>query len=233
MADIRSYNSLAYAVRTNSSVPPPSSIVDGDIILIISMTGAADPATQSFPAGFTAVTEGDWPITWSNEGWDLSIAAAWKVASSESGNYTVTHNSAGAEAAVYSISGADTTTPINPNPTVGSGTDTNGVAPSIVTPRNASAVIGAWGSWDAAGPTSPPGGSTPTFTETYDGGATGVFYAAHGVLATAGDTGDKTVVNNNGSGKPWRAGLICVQAAAGGAPADVFLAYTINGAQIV
>jgi hypothetical protein len=61
------------------------------------------------------------------------------------------------------------------------------------------------------GTSSPPAGATPTFTEQWDPASdTHLMYAATGVLATAGATGDKTQSNRNGAGEPWTAWLVAV-----------------------
>jgi hypothetical protein len=151
--------------------------------------------------------------------WQVRVRLYTKVASGESGNYTWSHSAAYTEAIIYAISGADTATPVSPNPSSGSGTGTTSTAPSVTTERDSSVVIWAGSAWDKAGPASPPTGTTPTFTEYYDGGNDGVFYSAAGVLATAGATGTKSVTTGNNSDNPWVAGLIAINASSGGAAA--------------
>ena len=217
MAVIETTSTVSYAARTNTTITAPSGIVNGDVLLAILDIGQSSAPTVTPPSGFTEITTTGWPMAINAaDPWQVRVRAYTKIASSESGNYTFSHSSAYSEAIMYRISGADTTTPVNPNPTSGSGNSTTSIAPGITTPRNNSVVVFVSGAWNAAGPTTPPTGTTPTFTEYFDGGAGGVFYSAAGVLATAGATGDKSNTNGNGNSWPWVAGLICIQAASGG-----------------
>lgn len=85
------------------TVVPGGSITDGDILLDISFTDAAN-ATPALPAGFTAFT--GMPESSTFDG--LTLMAGWKKAASESGNYvsTDTHNMV---AVVCTLTGEDAT----------------------------------------------------------------------------------------------------------------------------
>ena len=210
---------LTNGSRSNSVLPAPSTIVNGDILLAILIVGNSAAPSVTPPAGFSEIT--GYPIVYGKtDPWYVNIHAFVKVASSESGNYTFTHTTAYSEGIIYAISGADTSSPETPNATNASytgGEPFSGqtwTAPGLTTSRDGSAVFFVAACWDAAGPTVPPTGTTPTFAEDFDGGSGGVFYAASGILATAGATGNKSTANANASSSsPWGAGLICIQSA--------------------
>ncbi len=205
MATIRATpGTVTVGSRTNTTIPAPAGIQDGDILLaLLDVGGSTSPAVTP-PSGFTEITTTGWPLTYARaDPWQVKVHAYWKVASSESGNYTFTHSSASTEAIMFAISGADTTTPVSPTSThyetnLGN-TQNTMVAPGLTTPRDSSVVVGAWSNWNGMN-TTPPTGTTPTFTEYFDGGAGGVFYVCGGTLATAGATGDKTL---SIGGKGW------------------------------
>jgi len=157
--------------------------------------------------------------------WQVKVRAFYRVADgSEGSSFAFTHSSASTEAIIYAISGADTTDPVQPAPTqyssgTGVNADTTLTAPGLTTPVDSSVVIFFGSCWNDMN-TSPPSGTTPTFTEYYDGGSGGVFYSAAGVLSTAGATGDKSITigaNEYGVG----CGLICIQASTGGGASAV------------
>lgn len=209
-------STLAAGTRTNSTITAPASIANGDVLLyILSIGGAAGP-TATPPAGF-AIVDASWPMAYSRpDPWAVKVYAWWKIASGESGNYAATHSSAATEGYIYRITGADAT-PINPTPTKTE--DSNNVpeegtltAPGLTTPVDGSMVISVYGVWDTLGASTPPAGTTPTFTERKDSGA---LYVADGILATAGATGDKSITMTPNQ-QAWAAGLISIEAAVGG-----------------
>lgn len=219
---VASTSTLAYGTRTNSTITAPSGIADGNVLVAILHVGdaTAEPSLAvTPPAGWTELTGS--PIEASRpDPYTLSLRFYSKVASSESGNYTFTHASGESEGIIYRLTGASTTSPINPNPTVNESVD-NPVATgqtttglSITTAVNGSLVIMASDAWDGP-PTDPPTGTTPTFTERYQGT---IFYACDGVMATAGATGDKSHANANAStALPWCCVMIAVATAAAAA----------------
>ncbi|MGH8562709.1 MAG: hypothetical protein ACREXW_00960 [Gammaproteobacteria bacterium] len=214
-AAVRATTSIALGNRTNTVFTAPAGLANNDILLAIMTCG--DGGDQTVPAvtpptGFTQLT--GFPIAISEaDPYAVGLRAFWKLAASESGNYTFTHGAADSEGVMYAISGADAT-PINPNPSTNTGLGASSVALGLTTPVNGSLVVLATHVWNAAGPTSPPTGTTPTFTERYDPGAGGILYVADGVLATAGATGDKTLTSANGPSHKWGATLICIEAGA-------------------
>lgn len=203
---------LSNSLRSNSTLTAPTGIANNDILVACLIVGNTSAPTVTPPSGFSEVT--GYPIIYSKptDPWYVNIHVYTKVASSESGNYTFTHGSAYTEGIIYAVEGADTSTPVSPTPTqvTYSNADTV-VAPSITPARNSSAIFWVGGAWDASGPATPPAGTTPTFTEDYDPGTGGVFYAASGVLAIAAATGTKSVTFNQGF-LPCGGGMVCIQA---------------------
>lgn len=227
-AAVRSITSLALGNRTNSTFTAPAGLADNDILLCVMCCGDAGDQTAPAvtpPSGFTQLT--GFPVTISQaDPYATALRVFWKLAASESGSYTFTHGAADSEGVLYAISGADAT-PINPDASTNTGNDTAGVvtALSVTTPVNDSLVIWACVCWNSSGSATPPTGTTPTFTERYDPGASGIIYVADGVLGTAGATGDKNVTTSNGNGR-WAATLISIEAGAGGggaAPVQPFM----------
>lgn len=213
-AAYRSHTTLTYASRTNSTITAPSGIQNDDILVIIFQIAASGtPPTPTTPTGFSVAT--GFPVSITDTGnFRMDTRIYWKVASSESGNYTVTHSSASSDAVMLAASGGNTSTPLNPNPTTNNGTGTSSSAPGLTTVENDSLIIHWSISWALGGGMSPPTGSTPTFTERVDSSSL-VTYMSTGVLATAGATGNKSQTVNGDGTTPWRAGLIAINAATG------------------
>lgn len=109
------------------------------------------------------------------------------------------------------LTGVDTSTPV-PQVTFNSGTGSTTTATGLTTSRDNSVVIFNAFAWDGypGSNGSPPTGTSPTFTERFDGGANSR-YVAEGSLLVAGATGDKTQSSANQSANPWLAQLIEVQ----------------------
>lgn len=213
----RSFSNTTYASRTNNTITAPSGIQDGDILLLGGVVGAATEAPDPTPpSGFTAVplTTGTWPIDNSDAGsFNLEFRVWYKVASGESGNYTVTHSAASSQHWMACYSGGDTADPIGEATAQGGNSQTStalGVTPTV----DESMVVFASHDWGSlTNNLTPPTGSTPTFTERMD---TTVCYVADGVLTTAGATGNKSHTNNNDNAVvPFAASLIVINAAPG------------------
>jgi len=176
-------------------------------LILFHVVESASPPAQTLPAGFTRFTGSPWSITLGAD--TAKMEVAWKLASSESGDYTVTHASALAEGVVIAISGGDTGT--TPQITRNNGTGTTSTATGLTPVANDSLIVFVDNVWQFMGALSPPTGTTPTFTEQFDAG-TSVIYVATGVLATAGATGNKAHTNSNVAGDPWQAFLVSVEA---------------------
>lgn len=204
----RSVSATTYASRTNTTITAPSGIVNGDILLLLILTGGASPATATLPAGFTALVTD----SVSDGSFTVNRILAWKVASSESGDYTCTHAAGSSQGAIVCVSDGNTgVTPTFSNNEGSGGTTT---ALGITTPSDAALVVFFVHNWGdaASGFASPPAGTTPTFTQRFDYTAgTGLIYVATGVLATAGATGDKTQNNGGVAGSAWAGMLIGIK----------------------
>jgi hypothetical protein len=220
---VRSSSTLAFGTRTNSVIPAPSTIVNGDLLLAILNVGDPSllpPIALTGPAGFTEATGSPFG-TDRTDPYTISLRVFWKIAASESGSYTFTHGSASTECLMYALSGAHATTPLSPNlttnkdanPGVNDGQTT--VALGLTTAVNDCFIIMAEALWDDTTGMVVPTGTTPTFTQRLKGTLT---YVSDGTLTTAGATGNKTHTNgNNFTTVPWVSMLISVQPAAAGA----------------
>lgn len=207
----RSISSVTYASRTNTTVTAPASIIDGDILVLMFIIGAAGtPPTPTLPSGFTVIQG---PTTINDGSFQVTRRLAWKVCSSESGNYTVTHSSASSQGVIIAVSGGNTgATPVTSS---NSGTGSTSTGTGITTPSDNSWVGFMGHNWNLFGSTSPPSGTTPTFTERLDA-TTSLIYCADGVLATAGATGNKSHTTPNNSIQPWAQFMIAIGEAGGG-----------------
>ncbi len=209
----RSSSATTYASRTNTMLTAPSGIQNGDLLVIVFDIGAASPPTPTPPSGFTALPNFSSPMAMTASGFTVNMYAWYKFASSESGNYTVTHASASSQGYIAAITGANTTTPFSPNPTKNTGTGTTTTATGLTTPYDTSLVMFISSDWGStANNLTAPTGSTPTFTKRM-GSTTqsGILYVADGVLATAAATGDKTMTNNSAGGEPFGGVLVSIQ----------------------
>ena len=208
-AAYRSSSSITYASHTNPALTAPAGIVNGDILLIVFDIGGTPPPTPTAPAGFSAITGSNATAT---DGSFVVNTYFWcKVASGESGNYTVTHSAANSEGYIVAISGADTTcaNAFTPNPTINVGTGLTTTANTLTTTRDSTLVIFVSSDWgSSANSLTAPTGTTPTFTKRFGGS---LMLVADGVLSPAGATGNKTITNNNASGNPFTGLLFSVQ----------------------
>ena len=217
----RSASGIVFTTQTNTTLTAPAGIQNGDILVIsfIIYNPSGTPATPTPPAGFSVLPGPTYPIDIVSGGSHIHVRQWYKVASSESGNYTITHTNAGVEGWIGAYSGADTTTPFSPNATSATGTGTTSTATGLTTPRNSSAVLYMCADWQSGGSNlAAPTGTTPTFTKRF--GMTGNnpsnIFIADGILATAGATGNKSNGNNNNAGEGWSAVLACIQAIGSG-----------------
>ena len=210
----RSSNATTYATRTNTTLTAPAGIQNGDLLVIIFDIGASGtPPTPTPPSGFSMIPSFSSPLSITAGGFTVKMYAWYKFASSESGNYTVTHSSASSQGYIVALSGADPTTPFSPNPTTNTGTGSTTTATGFTTSYDNSLIMFVSSDWgDTANNLTGPSGSTPTFTKRM--GATtqsGILYVADGVLGTTGATGNKTITNNSNGSGAWGGALISVQ----------------------
>ena len=206
---IAAYRSMAgttYASRTNTVINKPTGTVDGDIMIMCHVIGAAGtPPTATLPAGWTVIQG---PTTQTAGGFQVTRRLAWKLASSEGSSYTSTHASGSSDGVIVTCSSAANATPISSS---NQGVDTTTTATGITTTTDQSVVLFIVHNWALYGAASPPTGTTPVFTERQDS-ATSLIYVASGVLGTAGATGNKVQFPNGnaGSSDGWGAFLVGV-----------------------
>lgn len=212
-----SISNTTYASRTNTTVTAPSSISNGNKLILLGLTAAASSApTATPPAGFAEVA-GTWPRTINDGGFFLSVWVWYKVASGESGNYTFTHSSASSQGVMVNISGGSDSQPATSQ---NNGTNTTTTFSTKTTVNNNALVLLMGTDWGATSNNlTEPTGTTPTFTERLDVALT---YVATGILATAGATGNKTMTNNSGVPDPWTGTMIVVEPDGGSPDATPF-----------
>lgn len=217
---VASTSSLGNALRTNSTVTAPASIANGDILVYGLQIGNYRPTpTATPPTGFAAWT--GIPVNWGDDGApdDFSnyIYFWYKVASSESGNYTATHSESYSNAFMWRITGGDTTTPNDQAATSATKDENVGTGKVLTAPTQTPTVDGCallWigGSWDAFGAASPTGGWTERYNVTTES-----FYAQDLIQETAGATGGITVNSTQNDFRANGCVMVCVRAAVGGA----------------
>lgn len=215
----RSSNATTYASRTNTTLTAPAGIQNGDVLLIVHLTGAVTTApTATAPSGFNLVS-GTYPVSTSAGGFNVRVNIWYKIASGESGNYTVTHSSCSSQGYICAISGGSSSQPAS---TTNNGTaSTTTTALTLTTAGNDALVMFVSQDWgDFTNALTPPAGTTPTFSERFDTANTqsSILYVADGVLASAGATGNKTITSNSGgtSNSGWSGYLVAVEASGGG-----------------
>jgi len=188
MASIRSVSTVGQSSRVNTTITAPTGIVNGDLLVAVFGSISLTVLDVTPPAGWNYLTAGDF---YSVDRHTLRIY--YKVASSESGNYTFSHSSAETEGVIFAISGADTTNPFNPIPTVNQVLNSTATALGLSPERDSCVIICAYLCENNLGPITGLSGTTPTFTEYYDPVSFGNMYVAGGVLAEAQATGNKQI----------------------------------------
>lgn len=122
---------------TSTIITAPTGITDGDLLVICVAVDGDQTASIAAPAGFSTI------YNLSNTSLYGTLFVSYKVASGESGNYTVSWaGSEEAYAVMYRISGVDTTTPIqDPNETLAAAASTHTITPVAATSSDNSLVI--------------------------------------------------------------------------------------------
>src|SRR3990167_7389501 len=188
-----SQSTINQGSRTNTTITAPASIADNDILRIFFWLAAepGPPPTPTPPTGFSQLLASDTLTGLGGSATGEMKVWVWeKRASSESGDYTVTHGSAFSLAymevvrgAVASGSAEDFAVTQNPQTNNSTYTATGGT--TTVTGSFVTFFVGAWNTIGAT----PPPGTTPTYTERYD---VTEGYAANGILIPDGATGNET-----------------------------------------
>ena len=204
IAAYRSVANTTYASRTNTTITKPTGVADGDVMIMMFIIGAAGtPPTPTLPAGWTVIQG---PTTQSAGGFQVTRRLAWKVASSEGADYTVTHSAGSSQGAIVAVQNASSASIVSSNNGgTGSTTTATGITPSV----DQSLIIFMAHNWVLYGTGLVPTGDTPVFTERLDS-ATSIIYVATGVLGTAAATGNKTHANLNTASDGWGAFLVSV-----------------------
>jgi hypothetical protein len=102
---VRSTSSVNYGSRTNTTIPAPAGIQNGDELHIFFPIGGGGTApTPTFPAGFAQIGVGPTDVTVS--GFNVKYYCARKRANGESGDYEIAHTAASTAAFMYCVSGA-------------------------------------------------------------------------------------------------------------------------------
>lgn len=220
-AAFRSASNTTYANRTNTTITAPAGIQDGDVLILAFGLAAATPgpAAPTAPSGFALVT-GTWPIALTDTTFDMDIRVYYKIASGESGDYTITHAAASSQGLMFAVSGGTSAQPAATTNSATSGTTTTALG--LTTSGNDALVAFIGFDWaSTSNNLTAPSGSTPTFTERID--VAPLIYLATGVLSAAGATGNKTMTNNGSTSAntPWAGMLVAIEAS-GGASAETF-----------
>jgi hypothetical protein len=198
----RSLSNTPRATSTNTTITAPAGIVDGDILILTMWLGGPDaPPTPTFPSGFTeidftSVTDGSY---------NGNMHVAWKRAAGESGDYTVTHESASAQGFMAAYSGCVATgSPIDAY-SKNTGADVTSTATGVTTSAANTRLLYLAHDWQGTGTLTPPTG----MTERHDD--TDLIYLADEAVAAVGATGNRTQTNGNTGDNPWAAFLIALK----------------------
>lgn len=206
--------------RTNSVIPAPSQITDGNILVLYLLIGGG--VTPTPPAGFAGIsgTSNGLIYTIANFPGTANVHVWWKRASGESGDYTITHALSETEGACSCYSGNVTSgDPTNsPSPVLNSGVDgTNIVASSITPVSDGSMVIMLFSCYGGYTGTyyPPPTGTTPVFygeMNTEDA-YSGALFVYSGTLIARGATGNKSPNNPTATGTDWNSCMFSIKGA--------------------
>lgn len=171
--------------------------------------------TGSISATFTNATGGSTANTeWQTIGIALKLGPntkvdnwTWyKIASSESGNYTVTHAAAQSQGYIAAYGGVDKNTPFAGNEISGTGVGGTTSVSGVTTTRNGSTIVFAG---QDIGTTqnvlSGPTGFTADLTTAI---GTSWMYVSHYYQNASGATGSQSITNNGG---PWAGFLMAIQ----------------------
>jgi hypothetical protein len=205
IASLRSLATTTYASRTNTTISAPAGLADGDVMIMAFVIGAAGtPPTPTLPAGWTVIQG---PTTQTSGGFQVTRRLAWKVASGEGTDYTITHTAASSDCVIAAIQNGSSSSIVS---TSNGGTGQTITALGVTTTVDQSVILFIGHNWVLYGSAAPPTGTTPVFTERSDS-ATSLLYVASGILGTAGATGDKTQFpTGNAAGDGWGGFLVGV-----------------------
>ena len=217
--------SLTEATTVNSVYTAPTGIVNNDVLILMhfEFNGAGDVSSLSPPtppAGFAAIPGVTNPHQPGNT--NYGVWFYYKVASGESGNYTVTHTSCVNRGILARYGGAEPSGPFSPNAVytqsvlAGTTVTFTGMTTSV---SNCLIIGMFYDDNDAGGNLVVPTGGNVTFTERIDNNHGN--YLCDGPLAAAGATGTPTWTSNSTTGTPRGGVLASLQPAVAGAAGTV------------
>lgn len=218
---LRSSAGTIYTSRTNTVVPAPSLINNGDILVLHFCVGNTSSITATPPTGFNPVPGPSFPIQDGSSGsFPVNNYTWYKLASNESGSYTVTHATGRSQAWIASFANADQITPFGQNESSAtSETGIQTIVTGITTTRNGS--LFTFISQDFANAQNNLAGPTGYMTQ-FDvslAGGESLLYTSTFRQSTAGPSGTLTVTNNNITTNPWAGFLLAIQPVASSAVA--------------
>ncbi|NEI52715.1 hypothetical protein GR217_34415 [Rhizobium leguminosarum] len=215
-----SISQTAYAVRTNTTVPAPAGIADGDL-LIAHMIVSGNGTAMTPPAGWTQIGSTATAID-AGSTFFLNSRVYVKTAAGESGDYTFLHSSGSSQGTIARYTGANgVINTFSSNVQNFSPGTTTRTATSITTTADGCMLLFVGLDWgDTTNDLTPPAG----FTERED---VLLSYWADEVQATAGATGDVSHTCNSSVLDPRLAWLIALE------PTLTASDQTINGALYV
>ena len=155
-----SSSNTTYASRTNTTITAPANIQDGDVLILTMITAAASssPTPSVWPAGFVQI--GSVISVTDAGGYNMQVWHWRKVASGESGNYTITHASCTSQGAIQVWRGVDATTPEDVTSTANkwtSGATTTTTWTGLTTVTNGAMIVANGTDWaDNTNNLSPP-----------------------------------------------------------------------------
>lgn len=200
------FSNTTYTGRVNTTITAPTSIANGNFLFLghitVNPSGAA--VTQTLPAGFTQIGTRQTGVEGTVQ---YGVVMGYKIASGESGDYTVTHASSNSQGLMLRVTGSQRLTidffTQNSGPSgVGVVTTATGLTPSVT-----DALLLMLGiNWNAAALT-PPTGMTERLDST-------LLYFCSQALASGAATGNKTYNQSTGT-PPWFANLISIRDTSG------------------
>lgn len=214
-----SISNTTYAARTNTTVTAPASIANGDLLIaqliLVHTTVPADPT--GIPSGWTQI--GSYQTATAG-GASAKIGIWYKIAASESGDYTWTHANAewGTQGLIARYTGVSSGSPINASSSLAeSPASTTRTATGVTTTvANCMALFIGWDWADTANALSPPSGMTERLE------VNPLSYVAEVAVPSAGATGNKSHVCNSVSGFPRGAWLVALTPADQGITGSLF-----------
>lgn len=202
----RDISATTYASRTNTVVPVPSGIQDGDFMILMLVVAGFEPVTPTEPAGWTLFSGFPQRVEQAGGAFKADSRVYWRRAANEPASYTFTHASGSTDAVIVAASGvvADAV----PTITLAYGTATEGTAGGTATIDGPSVAANTWvgylmHNWSLHGSTPVPSG----FVERLDSAAN-LIYVADTIVATASPIGRVAHDNSNPTAEPWLAVLV-------------------------